>query len=91
MSAFDKPAQFRLFAEQALKFYRTVAGDPNAEICASGEDIYEGAKLAVLGAIRLAYPDINEEDIYDIAIDSGESVAYCADYVRQNGQITLKR
>lgn len=82
---------YQAFAEEALKFYRLVANHPLTEICASSTDAYEGAKTALMYAITLAYPDIEEIDIYETAIDSGENIAHCAQYVRDHGKVSLRR
>jgi hypothetical protein len=71
-------SRYRTFAEDALKFYTSVAGHQDYEIASSDNNAYKGATSVLFYAIALAYPDLSETDIkevFDECVYSGENVA----------------
>ncbi len=71
-------SRYRTFAEDALKFYTSVAGHQDYEIASSDLNAYKGATTVLFYAIALAYPDLSETDIkevFDECVYSGENVA----------------
>jgi hypothetical protein len=45
---------------------------------------YRNSQALFLAAIKVAYPELSTDSVYQCWLDNFESVAYCAEYVRNN-------
>lgn len=85
----DEARELREFAETVRKWHYSVATHENRTIStcgALGGTIYDHSQNLFKAAIKAAYPDLDETDIYEVWVDCMESVAYCANYVKQENE-----
>jgi hypothetical protein len=61
-----------------------IATSENFEIARGDGETYRYSRALLLAAIRAAYPDLSPEAVYEVILDCGEPVAYCANIVRND-------
>lgn len=74
------------FAEKVAEFHYSVAWHPNqtVSLCETlGGKIYGHSQNLLKAAIKAAYPESDEEYIYELWVDCGESIAYCVEYANR--------
>lgn len=69
--------------QKLADIHREVAYSVNDAVAHWNMPIYIGTRGAFLGAIALAYSDVNADDVYNVWADCGEDVAYCVAIVRE--------
>lgn len=70
------------FAELCANMHLAVATSNNDAICTYDTEIYKTSKNLLIEAIRAVYPNLPASEIYDVWVDCGESIEYCANVVR---------
>lgn len=75
---------YAAMAEQAFTLYYGIACSEDREISFYESKVYRGAYDMLRGLVELAYPQLEAERVIDVAIDCGESIAYCAAVVEDS-------
>jgi len=70
-------------AELMRRVHYAVATSEDRNISNGDSLVYLASRGAFTAAVVAAYPDLPTAEIMDVWLDCNESVAYCANYVRQ--------
>lgn len=81
-SQMDETTYKRALAEQARRTHYAVASCDFDDINAGDSEVYKASQTLFKAAIKAAYPDQDESDIYDIWCDCMEDVAHCAEHAK---------
>lgn len=72
--------------QKIADLYTEVAGHYNNDISHYRSAWYAGMRETLTSSIQATYPDTDAHMVYELLIDSGESVAQCVDYWRQRNE-----
>lgn len=71
------PLTIQEYAEEVVEIHWGVATSNNVDVASSNSEIYCHSQANLLAMIRMAYPHVNAQEVYDVWIDSMESLSYC--------------
>ena len=80
------PDNLQEFAELCAKWHYMVATSTNATISTCeqlGGKIYQHSQNMLLAAIKAAYPEMDESEIYERWNETGDPLKYCAKRVKE--------
>ncbi|WP_405056978.1 hypothetical protein OG474_30110 [Kribbella sp. NBC_01505] len=71
-------------AERVRQHHHEVSGHEDQSISGYWTESYQRSEALFKAAIAAAYPNLNTEAVYYAWVDGFESVAHCAEWVRNN-------
>jgi hypothetical protein len=89
----DKPGKTHAaeLAELALTLHRAVAFSDDPAISAGDSPVYVATRATLRVLILTAYPELDADRIYEVADESGESIAYAARWLVDDARATAEQ
>lgn len=80
----DFPDNPKELVEMVRLLHYVIATSPTTAISFGMGEIYPHSQKLFKSVIALAYPDLDTERIYETWVDCNESIAHCANWVKNN-------